>query len=205
MIENFSEVQAIIVSNEIKENFIGPLKANISLTEFKLFNHDMRKKLKRLHKDDDLKLIGELNCLNIWSYIDEELEENQRINHTYSENDILNGTEIKIDYIKVCIRRHKIIVFDSVISDEDWRSLNKYLKIKENKIIGLDFRNAGFDNYFIAFMYKMRDPNLHCYIRYLKLGVCDLDSMHLTKLANFFLTYYSQTQRSMPHNMFQYL
>ena len=103
--------------------------------------------------------------------VDIELETNIEINNMYSQDNILNGTEVTISYIKVTKRRYKIIVFEPIITDQDWYSLIYYLKLKDNKIIGLDFRDSGFDKYFDKFLKHMKEPNLYYNFRYLKLGV----------------------------------
>lgn len=136
--------------------------------------------------------------------IDEELEKNSLIKSMYSPEDIINGTEVKISWVKVWIRKFKIVVFDWAISNKDWENLLFYLKLENNKIIGLDFRNAGIDRYFGQFLTYMKSDNYHWYFKYLKFGVCTLDSMQLIKLANFLLTFYSDTERSFPKNFFQY-
>ena len=81
------------------------------------------------------------------------MKNNQEIDNVYSVYDILHGTEVEIKYIKVTLRRYKIVVFDFEITKDDWDTLFRFLNNKENKIIGLDFYKSGIDKYFKEFFH----------------------------------------------------
>ena len=135
----------------------------------------------------------------------ENLRTNRIIAQAYSVEDIINGDEISIDYIKICRRRYKTIRFNYQISRNDWEVLENELKQRENKVLGLNFSISGIDNYFSEFLELMRKDRLYWYFQFINFGTCKLDSQKLIKLTNFLISSYSDIERSIPSSMFRYL
>ena len=123
MMQEFTEDQVVMLMDEYDTNILDPLKENIAVTSFKLFPNEIEKKYAE-----------QLNKINY------EINLNIDISQTYSYEDIMDGDEVLIEYIKICTRRYKIVAFNFQITERDWRMLKHCLKIKNNKILGLDFQ-----------------------------------------------------------------
>ena len=80
-----------------------------------------------------------------------------------------------------------------------------YLRLRDNKIIGLNFSNSTIDEYFLKFLEVMEEDGLYWYFQFINLGRCKLDSIKLIKLANFLISNYSEIERPYPTSMFRYL
>ena len=100
---------------------------------------------------------------------------------------------------------NKIVRFNFIINDTDWKNLRNFLRLRENKIIYFNFSNSEIDEYFLNFLEVMNEVGLFCYFQFIEFGRCKLDSQRLIKLTNLLISNYSEIERSYPTSIFRYL
>ena len=107
-------------------------------------------------------------------------------------NIFLKEKRSRLNTWKYARESNKKVRFNFTFNDADWKNLRNFLRLRENKIIGLNFSNSEIDEYFLKFLEVMNEVGLYCYFQFIEFGRCKLDSQRLIKLANFLISNYSK-------------